>query len=600
MSQRKVGLKESDYSGLVQNVNVATQNTTNLLSRVAKVQAKDRADSERAIQIGTQTTSDLIKEFGKQLVPLEANMDKALKKAIRQQAVIIGEAKAKASKPGATQADRDALAIAETNGRSNLTTLGTWVVNSAAEQNIYALHQQSVATGSTVNRLDNEALLDNDKVNFSTRMASGLADSVKIDMSSGSPVITAGYYASEEDRKANKITDLKARDLGADIKAFNLTGTNLASHVITKEESLTAKEGFQKLDDLVRGFGVFTPTVSIEQNWDRNTNSKTSKKVSKANDIYTKLITNHKDVLLSQTTLNFGKDWDQLNMLKMLPPDSKFKGINWSTFNNENAKAGADALNKSNIKAKKDLDPLEDGVQTSIDEERYLELQGEMRNEGADGLARLIQMKRGNPTDTIINEQEIQGFYKKDGKFTPGGIQSLNKKFANNYKPAYKEVTRTFGANGFGDFVEVVRQNRKLYGVGDKTLKTGKEMIDLIKEKYKADGSGRRTVNGKEEKFVTDEDITNFLGDQVQEEVLYSYSGVGLEDMKKMEVFANPAFMSFEEDGNGNTVLSPDGKQYVFSMLGITPYEAETFNDATSRSQLNLDFSETPIIKTQL
>jgi len=596
MSQRKVGLKVSDYSDVVQNVNVATQNTTNLLSRVAKTQAKDRADSERAIQIGTQTTSDLIKEYTAQLVPLEANMDAALKKAIRQQATIIGEAKAKASRPGATKADRDALAIAETNGRSNLKTLGTWVVNSAAEQNIYALHQQAVATGSTVNRLDNEALLDNDKVNFSTRMASGLADSIEIDMSSGSPIIKAGYYASDEDREAGKITDLTARDLGADIKAFNLTGTNLASHVITKEESLTSKEGFQKLDDLVKGFGVFTPTVSIEQNWDRNTNSKTSKKVSKANDIYTKLITNHKDVLLSQTTLNFGKDWDQLNMLKMLPPDSKFKGINWSTFNNENAKAGADALNKS---GKKDLDPLEDGDQGTITEERYLELQGEMRNEGADGLARLIQMKRGNPTDTVINEQEIQGFYKKDGKFTPGGIQSLNKKFIDNYKPAYPEVTRTYN-NGFEDFVATVVKNKKLYGVGDKTLKTGKEMINLIKEKYKAEGSGRRTVNGKEEKFVTDEDIKTFLGDQVQEEVLYSYSGVGLEDMKKMEVFANPAFMSFEEDGNGNTVLSPDGKQYVFSMLGVTPYEAETFNDATSRSQLNLDFREYPIIKTQL
>ena len=596
MSQRKVGLKESDYSGLVQNVNVATQNTTNLLSRVAKVQAKDRADSERAIQIGTQTTSDLIKEFGKQLVPLEANMDKALKKAIRQQAVIIGEAKAKASKPGATQADRDALAIAETNGRSNLTTLGTWVVNSAAEQNIYALHQQAVATGSVVNRLDNEALLDNNKVNFSTRMASGLADSIEIDMSSGSPIITAGYYANEADRKAGKITDLKARDLGADIKAFNLTGTNLASHVITNEQALTSEKGFKKLDDLVRGFGVFTPTVSIEQNWDRNTNSKTSKKVSKANDIYTKLITNHKDVLLSQTTLNFGKDWDQLNMLKMLPPDSKFKGINWSTFNNEDAKAGAEALNKS---GKKDVDPLEDGDQAEISPQRYLELRGEMRNEGADGLARLIQMKKGNPTDTIINEQEIQGFYKKDGKFTPGGTQSLNKKFADNYKPAYPEVTRTYN-NGFEDFVATVIKHKKLYGVENKTLKTGKQMIDLIKEKYKADGSGRRTVNGKEEKFVTDEDITNFLGDQVQEEVLYSYSGVGLEDMKKMEVFANPAFMGFEEDGNGNTVLSPDGKQYVFSMLGVTPYEAETFNDAASRSQLNLDFREYPILKMRL
>ena len=106
-------------------------------------------------------------------------------------------------------------------------------------------------------------------------------------------------------------------------------------------------------------------------------------------------------------------------MLKMLPPDSKFKGINWSTFNNEDAKAGADALNKLSAKEMPDKDPLKDGIQTSVDEERYLELRGEMRNEGADGIARLIQMKRGNPTDTIINEQEIQGFYKKDGKFTP-------------------------------------------------------------------------------------------------------------------------------------------------------------------------------------
>jgi len=597
MSQRKVGLKVSDYSSLVQNVNVATQNTTNLLSRVAKSQAKDRADSERAIQIGTQTTSALIKQYSEQLVPLEANMDAALKEAIREQAVIIGEATARANKPGATKADRDALAIAETNGRSNLKTLGTWVVNSAAESNIYKLHQQAVATGSTINRLDNEALLDKNKINFGTRMTSGLIDKVSIDMSSGSPVIKSGYFKDETDRGKGTYTMLEDRNLGADIKAFNQTGTNLASHVITADESLTSKKGFQKLNDLVVDFGVLEPTVSIEQNWDRNSNTKTSKKVSKANDIYKKLITNHKDVLLSQTTLNFGKDWDQLNMLNMLPPDSKFKGINWSTFNNEDAEAGAKALNE--LSSIKDKDPLLAGVQNTVSKDRYLELQGGMRDEGADALARLIQMKKGTPTDVIINEQEVQGFYKKDGKFTPGGAQSLNKKFKNNYQIAYPEVTRGY-TNGFESFVDVVKKNKKLYGVEDKTLKTGQEMINEIKEKFKSEGTGRRVVNGIEEKFVTDEDINIFLGDQVQPGVLYSYKGVTLDDMKKMEVFANPEFVQFEEDANGNQFLSPGGKQYVFSLLNVTPYEAEQFNDPNSRSQLNLDFTEYPIIKTQL
>tara|TARA_B110000305_G_scaffold241920_1_gene318373 strand:+ start:12032 stop:13780 length:1749 start_codon:yes stop_codon:yes gene_type:complete len=582
MSQRKVGLKVSDYSNIVQNVNVATQNTTNLLSRVAKIQAKDRADSERAIQIGTQTTEALIKEFGNQLVPLEANMDAALKEAIREQAVIIGEAKAKASKPGATKADRDALARAQTNGRSNLRTLGTWVVNSAAEQNIYALHQQSVATGSTVNRLDNEALLDNDKVNFSARMASGLADSVKISMKTGSPVITAGYYASEADREAGTITNLTARDLGADIKAFNLTGTNLASHVITADESLTTSKGFKPYDDMLSKFtDVTKETITLRSDYDASTRTKSTLKVAEKNDVYTKMMNNHSDVLLAETRLNFGKKWDQLNMLKMLSPDSKFKGINWSTFNNENAKAGAEALNKS---GKKDLDPLEDGNQAEITEKRYLELQGEMRKEGADGIARLMDMYRGTKTETVLNDQEIQNYYKDtSGKFTDAGKATLKKNFINNYAKAYPNATAaypegivTYNAEGkvVGGIYKVIIDNPDEYGADGKKVMTGKEM--------------QNTFPG-----------TDF-GSSFNEDVLYKFS---TNNPQGFEIVAKPNYFTFTEGNAGQ--LDADGRNYMFNIMGVDDYQQAVFNSPNRETELGpleagYKYGDYPIMQTKL
>ncbi len=582
MSQRKVGLKVSDYSDVVQNVNVATQNTTNLLSRVAKTQAKDRADSERAIQIGTQTTEALIKEFGDQLVPLEANMDAALKEAIRQQAVIIGEAKAKASKPGATKADRDALAIAQTNGRSNLRTLGTWVVNSATEQNIYALHQQAVATGSTVNRLDNEALLDNDKVNFSTRMSSGLADKVEIDMSSGTPVIKAGYFASTDDRTNNVITELAPRDLGADIKAFNLTGTNLASHVITADESLTTSKGFKPYDDMLSKFtDVTKETITLRSDYDASTRTKSTLKVAEKNDVYTKMMNNHSDVLLAETRLNFGKKWDQLNMLKMLPPDSKFKDINWSTFNNEDAKAGADALNKS---GKKDLDPLEDGDQATITEERYLELQGEMRKEGADGIARLMDMYRGTKTETVLNDQEIQNYYKDtSGKFTDAGKGTLKKNFINNYAKAYPNATAaypegivTYNAEGkvVGGIYKVIIDNPDEYGADGKKVMTGKEM--------------QKTFPG-----------TDF-GSSFNEDVLYKFS---TNNPQGFEIVAKPSYFTFTEGNAGQ--LDADGRNYMFNIMGVDDYQQAVFNSPNRETELGsleagYKYSDYPIIQTKL
>ena len=583
MSQRKVGLVPSDYSSLIQNVNVATQNTTNLLGRVAKMQAKDRADSERAIQIGTQTTSELIKEYTAQLVPLEANMDAALKEAIREQATIIGEAKAKASKPGATKADRDALAIAETNGRTNLSALGTWVVNTAAESNIYKLHQQAVATGSTINRLDNEALSDKANINFGTRMTSGLIDKVQIDMSSGSPVIRSGYFKDDNDRKNGIYTMLEDRDLGADIKAFNQTGTNLASHVITADESLTTKKGFEEYDEMISKFtDVNKETITLKSNYDASTRTKSTLKVVEKNDVYTKMINNHSDILLAETKLNFGKKWDQLNMLNMLPQDSKFKGINWSTFNNEDAEAGAAALNK--LDSIKDKDPLKDGEQATITPKRYLELQGEMRNEGVDGLARLIDMKTGTKTQTVINDQEIQNYYKDtSGKFTDAGKSTLKKNFINNYAKAYPNATAaypegivTYNAEGkvVGGIYKVIIDNPDEYGADGKKVMTGKEM--------------QNTFPG-----------TDF-GSSFNEDVLYKFS---TNNPQGFEIVAKPSYFTFTEGNAGQ--LDADGRNYMFNIMGVDDYQQAVFNSPNRETELGsleagYKYSDYPIIQTKL
>ena len=588
MSQRKVGLVPSDYSSLIQNVNVATQNTTNLLSRVAKTQAKDRADSERAIQIGTQTTSELIKEYTAQLVPLEANMDAALKEAIREQAVIIGKAKEKASKPGATKADRDALAIAETNGRSNLKTLGTWVVNTAAESNIYKLHQQAVATGSTINRLDNEALLDKNNIKFGTRMTSGLIDKVRIDMSSGTPVIQSGYFKDETDRKDGKYTMLENRNLGADIKAFNQTGTNLASHVITADESLTTKKGFSEYDDMLSKFtDVTKETTTIRSDYDSSDRTKSTLKVVGKNDIYTKMINNHSDVLLAETRLNFGKKWDQLNMLNMLPQDSKFKGINWSTFNNEDAEVGAAALNKDYASYKpgldfdNPLDPTPEDDKFTVDD--YKKVQDEMRNEAVDGLARLIDMKRGTKTETVLTDQEIQNYYKDtSGKFTDAGKATLKKSFINNYANAYPNATAAYPegvvtyANGkvVGGIYKIIIDNPEKYGADGKKVMTGKEMQTAFPG-------------------------TNF-GNTFNEDTLYKFN---TNNPQSFQTVAKPEYFTFTEGNAGK--LDADGRNYMFNIMGVDDYQQAVFNSTNREQELGpletgYNYSEYPIIQTKL
>ena len=128
MSQRQVNLKPQQQFtqqavGVVQQ---ATQSSLNTIGRMQKAAALKKQQSQKAIAIGMQTSDALMDKYSDQVDSAPADTKAALNTYVRQEATIIGDLKAAASKPGATSEDVEAYQKYRQMSLSNLKAVATY------------------------------------------------------------------------------------------------------------------------------------------------------------------------------------------------------------------------------------------------------------------------------------------------------------------------------------------------------------------------------------------------------------------------------------------------------------------------------------------
>ena len=155
MSQRQVNLKGGDITSPY------TSAVTDITKTIANIQTKNRAKSKQAILDANKTTEEFVKTYNKQTTSTNQQLDAALNSYIREQAELIGNAKFKAQRPGATDEDRQAYKVIEAQGKANLDAIAKWSVLTEQNGEAYSKHSIAVENGSMLGRLSSDALNNN-------------------------------------------------------------------------------------------------------------------------------------------------------------------------------------------------------------------------------------------------------------------------------------------------------------------------------------------------------------------------------------------------------------------------------------------------------
>ena len=322
MSQRQVNLKSRDFSAdAVRNVQQATQVGLSSIARFQAEAKKRKAASEKAMLIGLNTAEGLQLQYQDKVGQAPSDTKAALSAYVRQEAMRIGDLKAKASMPGASQEDIAAYQKQLADGMSNLNAVATYSVNSSKSQDIFQGHIQAVKTNSNIGRLTDEALNNTEMISFDASLSSKMVKDFTVYNDEKTGHVSFSFRDGEN-------TEPVSRDIWAANEAFKTTGKNLASYVITKEDNITSGNYAKAFDAELRKFEDLVPTKKFKTKTDRKTNTQTTVAVSGVVDYEEKLMKNHKDFLLQKTTQpNFNKTWTQLGNLGYL--SEEYADIPW-------------------------------------------------------------------------------------------------------------------------------------------------------------------------------------------------------------------------------------------------------------------------------
>lgn len=440
MSQRQVNLKSRDVAAdAVRNVQQSTQVGLSSIARFQAEAKKRKAASEKAMLIGLNTAETLQLKYQDKVGQAPSETKAALNAYVRQEAMRIGDLKAKASAPGATQEDIEAYQKQLADGMSNLNAVATYSVNASKSQDIFQGHLNAVKTNSNIGRLTDEALNDTEMVRFDSALSSGLMKDFKVFNDPKTNHVSFSFSDGSE---------AVSRDIWAANEAFKSTGQNLASYVITKEDNITGGNYAKAFEAELKDFKDLIPTVTQKTKTDRGTNTQTTVTVSGVVDYEEKLMNNHKDFLLQKTTQpNFSKTWTQLSNLGYI--SEEYADIPWSTFTQGNSKIeGSIDQAIKNLKLTKDQTKLVDTDQSGdISPDEYLEFQDKFREDAARGLAKLANKMYGQPVETVTSEKEIINKYKTfkgDGSFsvTRTNANTFYENYTNKYLPVANAIKK--------------------------------------------------------------------------------------------------------------------------------------------------------------
>tara|TARA_R110000765_G_scaffold426580_1_gene542719 strand:+ start:1626 stop:3371 length:1746 start_codon:yes stop_codon:yes gene_type:complete len=435
MSQRQVNLKPQQQFtqqavGVVQQ---ATQSSLNTIGRMQKAAALKKQQSQKAIAIGMQTSDALMDKYSDQVDSAPADTKAALNTYVRQEATIIGDLKAAASKPGATSEDVEAYQKYRQMSLSNLKAVATYSVNASQSQKIFETHRQAMNTNAMTGRLSDEALNNPDIIKFDSDLSSGFIKDFKVFTNTKTGHVEFGY-TDDNGKPIN-------RDIFAANETFTAKGSNLASYVIGADQNITGKTYRAELQNELKDFKDLVPVKSTKTVYNPKNNSETKTVVSGVVDYKSKLMDNHKDMLIQSTyKSNMSKTWTQLNGL------GKIKGKEfdqpWSTFTqgdiNDPASVKQAIENlKSNPAAIAAADADKSGT---IEPSEYIDIQSKFREAAAQGIAELANDFFGQPIETTLTEQEITNKYKVDktGRKTTSYTDSYKQTFGDNFSDYYK------------------------------------------------------------------------------------------------------------------------------------------------------------------
>ena len=484
MSQRQVNLKPQQQftQQAVGAVQQATQGSLNTIDRMQKAAALKKQQSQKAIAIGMQTSDALMDKYSDQVDSAPADTKAALNAYIRQEATMIGDLKAAASKPGATAEDVEAYQKYRQMSLSNLKAVATYSVNASQSQKIFETHRSAMNNNSMTGRLSDEALNNPDVIKFDSDLSAGFIKNFNVSTNTKTGHVEFSY------------TDDNGKSISKDIFAANETftqkGNNLASYVISGEQDITGKTYRAELKDELKDFKDLVPVKSTKTVFNPKNNSETKTVVSGVVDYKSKLMENHNDMLIQSTyKSNMSKTWTQLNGL------GKIKGKEfdqpWGTFTQgdindpasvkqaiENLKSNPAAI------AAADQDKIGEAGYGIISPEEYIDIQNKFRSAAAEGIATLANDLFGQPVETTLSEQEIINKYKvdKDGKKTTSYTDSYKQSFSDNfndyYQPAENALKKAYADGGAfskeEDLIDFYRDNKDLVAenydisIGDK------------------------------------------------------------------------------------------------------------------------------------
>ncbi len=440
MSQRQVNLKSRNFaSDAVRNVQQATQTGLSSIARFQAEAKKRKAASEKAMLIGLNTAETLQLKYQDKVGQAPSDTKAALNAYVRGEAMKIGDLKAKASMPGASQEDIAAYQKQLADGMSNLDAVATYSVNSSKSQNIFQGHLNAVKTNSNIGRLTDEALNDTEMIKFDSDLSSGMMKDFTV------------YNDPKTGHVSISFSDGKTttnRDIWASNEAFKSTGQNLASYVITKEDNITGGNYAKAYENELKDFKDLVPVVSQKTKYDRKTNTEKTITTSGVVNYEENLMKNHKDFLLQKTTQpNFSKTWTQLGNLGYV--SEEYSDIPWSTFTQGSSKIeGSVDQAIKNLKLTDDQTKLVDTDKSGdISPDEYLDFQNKFREDAARGLSKLANKMFGQPVETITSEKEIINKYKTnktDGSFavTRTNATSFYEDYTNTYLPVANAIKK--------------------------------------------------------------------------------------------------------------------------------------------------------------
>tara|TARA_R100001443_G_C3361762_1_gene179189 strand:- start:3517 stop:4773 length:1257 start_codon:yes stop_codon:yes gene_type:complete len=397
MSQKQVSLKSGNQ--FTQAIVGSVDKITSTMKALGDAQAKKRAASNRAILNGNQTTAEFMKTYGRKIQSSNSEFNTKLNNYVREQAELIGNARAKAESPDATQEDRSNYLTALQTGEQNLQAIATMSVVVEKDKKALLLDQQARQTKSSKDRITNHAKLNSGFIGFESALLSSTAQDIQFSTAENGGVVIS-------------LTDVDGNPQSLNVADFNQTlqqtGETIATSVIADEDLLSGAKGKAWLEETKNWADVkaipfditgLSEQVEMEGLGEEEKLTITAKRVAKTQkNLADTIYNNHQDWLDSKINFNFGKTWDQFSLLgDKFITDENLRNISWETLHNPDPEKGVEQIKRELLAAgydendiKLDMDANDDN---KFDVNDYLELQKQMDEEGRRAMSTFMAEK---------------------------------------------------------------------------------------------------------------------------------------------------------------------------------------------------------------